>query len=193
MDEAPNREFFGCIHSGSVLVSGAKPGPISGSEWEGVLHPKVEAVVGAARSAGLEVAPRSFPAGTKTAADAASAIGVAVGQIVKSLVFSVDGRPVMALVSGDRRLDEAMLASAVGGETVERMDAASVREATGFSIGGVPPIGHALPVYVDTGIAAYDEVWVAAGTGTDVFAVTPGDLVRVTGGTLVPLAADDGA
>ena len=157
------------------------------------MHQKVEAVVGAARAAGLEVTPLSFPAGTKTAADAASAIGVAVGQIVKSLVFRVDGHPVMALVPGDRRLDEAMLAAAAGGETVERMDAASVREATGFSIGGVPPIGHSLPVYVDAGIGVYDEVWVAAGTGTDVFAVAPADLVRVTRGTLVTLSADDGA
>lgn len=151
------------------------------------MHPKVQAVVGAARAEGLEVTPKSFPAGTKTAADAARAIGVAVGQIVKSLVFRVDGKPVMALVPGDRRLDEAMLAAVTGSRTVERMDAASVREATGFSIGGVPPIGHSLPVYVDAGITAYEEVWVAAGTGNDVFAVAPGDLVRATRGTVVNL------
>lgn len=162
------------------------------TESEGSVHPKVVAVVAAARSQGLEVTPRSFPAGTKTAADAASAIGVAVGQIVKSLVFAVDGHPVMALVPGDRRLDEAMLAASTGGERVERMDAESVREATGFSIGGVPPIGHPLPVYVDAGIVAYDEVWVAAGTGTDVFAVAPADLVRVTRGAVVRLCAGAG-
>lgn len=146
------------------------------------MHPNVEAVIGAARAEGLDVAPISFPAGTKTAVDAARAIGVDVGQIVKSLVFRVDGRPVMALVPGDRRVDEGLLAAAAGGEVVERMDAASVREATGFSIGGVAPIGHALPVYVDAGIASYEEVWVAAGTGTDVFAIAPADLVRVTRG-----------
>lgn len=152
----------------------------------------VEAVVSAARSEGLEVKPRSFPDGTRTAADAARAIGVAVGQIVKSLVFSVDGAPTMALVPGDRRLDETKLAAASGGGEVQRMDAASVREATGFSIGGVPPVGHSLPVYVDAGITAYDEVWAAAGTGTDVFAITPEDLVRVTRGTLCDLSGPAG-
>src|SRR5579875_2375591 len=144
------------------------------------MHRNVELVVAAARAEGLDVTPLSFPEGTKTAADAARAVGVHVGQIVKSLVFRVDGKPVMALVPGDRRLDESRLAEATGGTFVERMDAASVREATGFAIGGVPPIGHSLPVYVDDGICDYDEVWVAAGTGTDVFAVTPPDLVRAT-------------
>ena len=153
------------------------------------MHPKVQSVVKAAMAKGLDVTPLTFPAGTKTAADAARAIGVGVGQIVKSLVFRVDGRPVMALVPGDRRLDEGMLARAAGGASVERMDAAAVREATGFSIGGVPPLGHSLPVYVDSGIAGYDEVWVAAGTGTDVFAVAPTDLIRVTDGTLTALCA----
>lgn len=146
------------------------------------MHRNVEMVVAAARASGLQVTPRSFPEGTKTALDAARAVGVEVAQIVKSLVFRVDGDPVMALVPGDRRLDEALLAAASGGTRVQRMDAASVREVTGFSIGGVPPIGHSLPVYVDSAIARYDEVWVAAGTGTDVFAITPSELLRVTGG-----------
>lgn len=152
------------------------------------MHRNVEVVVAAARAEGLEVAPLSFPEGTKTAADAARAVGVDVGQIVKSLVFRVDGEPVMALVPGDRRLDEAKLAAAAGGARVERMDAASVREATGFAIGGVPPLGHTLPVYVDSGIGRYDQVWVAAGTGTDVFAVAPSDLVRVTRGRTCELS-----
>ena len=147
----------------------------------------MQAVVDAARAEGLDVAPLSFPAGTKTAADAASAIGVGVGQIVKSLVFRVDGRPVMVLAPGDRRVDERLLAAATGGTEVGRMDAAAVREATGFSIGGVPPIAHSLPVYVDRGITGYDEVWVAAGTGTDVFAVAPADLIRITGGVVTQL------
>ena len=147
------------------------------------MHRNVEMVVAAARASGLDVTPRSFPAGTKTAADAARAVGVDVAQIVKSLVFRVDGEPVMALVPGDRRVNEGMLAAAVGGSRVERMDAASVREVTGFSIGGVPPIGHLLPVYVDTAISRYDEVWVAAGTGTDVFPIAASDLIQVTGGS----------
>lgn len=153
------------------------------------MDPKVQAVVDAARAEGLEVMPLSFPAGTKTAADAAGAIGVGVGQIVKSLVFRVDGRPVMVLAPGDRRVDEGLLATVTQGAVVERMDAAAVREATGFSIGGVPPIGHSLPVYVDRAITGYDEVWVAAGTGTDVFAVAPADLIRITGGTVTQLCA----
>ena len=153
-----------------------------------MVHPKVEAVIQAARAEGFEVTPQSFPAGTKTAADAARAIGVEVGQIIKSLVFRVGGEAVMALVPGDRRVDEAMLAAAVGGGKVDRMDAVSVREATGFSIGGVPPIGHPLPVYIDVGIARYGTVWAAAGTGTDVFAVGPDELIRVTRGKVVPLS-----
>ena len=156
------------------------------------MNRSVELVVAAAAAQGLDVEPRSFPAGTRTALDAARAIGVDVGQIVKSLVFSVDGRPTMALVPGDRRLDEARLAAATGGNRVERMDAESVRQTTGFAIGGVPPIGHSLPVYVDTAIAAYQEVWVAAGTGTDVFAITPSDLARVTGGRTCELSAPSG-
>lgn len=153
------------------------------------MHPNVRAVVAAARERGLAVEPRSFPAGTKTAADAAAAVGVDVGQIVKSLVFLVDGVPTMALVAGHHRLDEAKLAAAAGGTAVERADGDRVRAATGFPIGGVPPLGHDLPVYVDEDLLRYDEVWAAAGTWTDVFPVVPGDLVRVTGGTVCPLSA----
>ena len=159
---------------------------------DGTVHPNVDRVVRAARAEGLEVRPRSFPDGTKTAIDAARAIGVGVAQSVKSLVFAVDGRPVMALVPGDRRLDEALLAAAAGGTMVERMDAAAVRDATGFPIGGVSPVGHTLPVYVDSGIGVYDEVWVAAGTGHDVFSIAPSDLVRVTRGILCRLSGVPG-
>ena len=152
------------------------------------MHRNVESVIAAADEKGLTIEPRPFPEGTKTAQDAAAAIGVEVGQIVKSLVFLVDGAPVMALVPGDRRLDETLLAEAVGGSVVERPDADAVRDAVGFPIGGVPPIGHSLPVYVDRGLLAYDEVWAAAGTRTDVSAVAPDDLLRVTSATLCPLS-----
>jgi prolyl-tRNA editing enzyme YbaK/EbsC (Cys-tRNA(Pro) deacylase) len=137
----------------------------------------------------LVAAPHSFPAGTKTASDAAAAIGVTVGQIVKSLVFLVDGKPVMALVPGDKKLSESLLAAATGGTRVDRPDADAVRAATGFPIGGVPPIGHPLPVYVDKTLLGYDEVWAAAGTWTEVFPIAPDELVRVTGGTVCPLSA----
>lgn len=144
------------------------------------MHRNVRAVVAAAREKGLTIEPRSFPAGTRTAQDAAAAIGVGVGQIVKSLVFLVDDQPVMALVPGDRQLDEPSLAAAAGGNRVDRPDADAVRAATGFPIGGVPPIGHRLPVYLDVALLAYDEVWAAAGTWTVVFPSAPGDLVRVS-------------
>jgi len=130
-----------------------------------------------------------FPEGTKTAADAAAAIGVAVGQIVKSLIFVVDGEVVVAFVSGANQLDEAKLAVAAGGQRCARVDADSVREATGFPIGGVPPFGHAraLPVFVDPDLLVYDEVWAAAGTWTDVFGIAPATLVTASGGRVVDI------
>jgi prolyl-tRNA editing enzyme YbaK/EbsC (Cys-tRNA(Pro) deacylase) len=145
-------------------------------------------VIEAGAAKGIVVEPRSFPEGTKTAADAAAAIGVHVGQIVKSLVFLVNGEPVMALVAGDNQLDEAKLAAAHGGTTVGRADADAVRAATGFPIGGVPPFGHALAVYVDEDLLRWDEVWAAAGTWTDVFAIRPDELVAATSGGVAPLA-----
>jgi Cys-tRNA(Pro) deacylase len=145
-------------------------------------HPNVVRVVEAVRVFGLEVAPRRFPEGTKTAQDAANAIGVAVGQIVKSLVFAVDGEVVMAYVSGANQLDEKKLAAAAGGNKCSRVDADAVREATGFPIGGVPPFGHStqLRVFVDPDLLQYDEVWAAAGTWNDVFPIKPNDLVRAS-------------
>jgi prolyl-tRNA editing enzyme YbaK/EbsC (Cys-tRNA(Pro) deacylase) len=136
--------------------------------------------------------PVTFPDGTKTALDAANAIGVAVGQIVKSLIFAVDGALVLAYVSGSNQLDERKLATAAGGLTCSRVDADLVRSATGFPIGGVPPFGHetALPVFVDPDLLQYDEVWAAAGTWHDVFALTPQALVAASGGTVHDLRRD---
>ena len=155
------------------------------------MHPNVERVTEAAQALGLTVATKEFPEGTRTAEDAARAIGCQVGQIVKSLVFLLDGAPVAALVSGANRLDEARLAAALGGAVVSRADADAVRAATGFPIGGVPPFGHPspLPTAVDEDLLAYDEVWAAAGTPRDVFPLTPGDLVRATRGAVAPLRA----
>ena len=131
---------------------------------------------------------RRFPQGTRTAEDAAAAIGCEVGQIVKSLVFLVGGRPVVALVSGANRLDEARLASAAGGE-VGRADAATVREATGYSIGGVPPFGHdtELPVYCDRDLLQNPTVWAAAGRPDTVFEITPQRLVELSRATVADL------
>lgn len=152
-------------------------------------HPNVLRVVEAAAARGLRIEPRRFPDGTKTATDAARAIGVDVGQIVKSLVFGVDGQVVLAYVSGANQLDEHKLAAAAGGAKCERVDADTVRAATGFPIGGVPPFGHAthLPVFVDPDLLQYDEVWAAAGTWHDVFGIEPHKLVEASEGLVVEL------
>ena len=153
------------------------------------LHPNTLRVITAAREAGLEITTRRFPEGTKTAADAAAAIGVSVGQIVKSLVFAVDGEIVMAYVSGANQLDEKKLAAAAGGAKCSRVDADAVRAATGYPIGGVPPFGHStqLRVFVDPDLLQYDEVWAAAGTWNDNFGAAPADIVRVAGGVVTDL------
>jgi Cys-tRNA(Pro) deacylase len=147
-------------------------------------------VAAAAAAAGLEIGVRRFPEGTRTAADAAAAVGCDVAQIVKSLVFLADGRPVVALVSGADRLDPARLAAAVGAREVERADGEAVRAATGYAIGGVPPFGHseALPVLMDRSLLDHDLVWAAAGRPDAVFAVTPADLQRVARAELADLA-----
>ncbi|MCY7299899.1 MAG: YbaK/EbsC family protein [Ilumatobacteraceae bacterium] len=153
------------------------------------LHPNVVRVIEAAAACGLEIAPRSFPESTKTALDAATVIGVGVGQIVKSLIFGVDGEVVLAYVSGANQLDERKLASAAGGTKCARVDADAVRTATGFPIGGVPPFGHTthLRVFIDPDLLQYDEVWAAAGTWNDVFGIEPHKLVEVSEGLVVDL------
>lgn len=136
-----------------------------------------------ARAAGLDPEVRTFPAGTRTAADAAAAIGCEVAAIVKSLVFVADGQPVLALTSGANRVDEAALAAALGATDLRKASADEVREATGYAIGGTPPVGHDtdLPVLCDADLAALDEVWAAAGTPATVFPLTPADLLAATG------------
>jgi prolyl-tRNA editing enzyme YbaK/EbsC (Cys-tRNA(Pro) deacylase) len=153
------------------------------------MHRNTRRVVDAAAGLGLSIAPRRFPEGTRTAAAAAAAIGVEVGQIVKSLIFAVDGEVVLAYVSGANQLDEARLAAVAGGAACTRVDADTVREVTGFPIGGVPPFGHAKPlrVFIDPDLLGYDEVWAAAGTWDDVFAIAPDDLVRASGGVVTDL------
>ena len=153
------------------------------------LHPNVARVVEAGKALGLTITTRRFPEGTKTAQDAADAIGVAVGQIVKSLVFAVDGEIVMAYVSGANQLDEKKLALAAGGAKCARVDADAVRAATGYPIGGVPPLGLAtqMRIFIDPDLMQYDGVWAAAGTWNDVFAVSPRELATATGGVVVDL------
>jgi prolyl-tRNA editing enzyme YbaK/EbsC (Cys-tRNA(Pro) deacylase) len=137
--------------------------------------------------AGLDIEVRRFPQGTRTAEDAAAAIGCTVAQIVKSLVFTVDGSPVVALVSGANRLDTDRLAAR---GRVGKADAALVREATGYAIGGVPPFGHAtaLPVLCDRDLLAHDTVWAAAGRPDAVFPIAPARLVELSRAEVADLA-----
>ncbi len=136
---------------------------------------------------GLEI--RHFPEGTRTAEDAARAIGCEVGQIVKSLVFTAGGQPVVALVSGANRLDPRKLEAVAGGE-VEKAGAEVARRATGYSIGGVPPFGHAepLPVFMDRDLERYDLLWAAAGRPDAVFPITPARLAELAGAQVAELA-----
>ena len=160
------------------------------------LHRNVVRVIEAGRRLGVVVEPHSHPQGAKTAQDAADAIGVDVGRIVKSLIFGVaTGAPddelelVLAYVSGSNQLDEKRLASAAGAAKCKRVDADTVRSATGFPIGGVPPFGHVTPlrIFIDTDLLQYDEVWAAAGTWTDVFPVAPDRLAAASGGVVLDL------
>ncbi|NBS29589.1 MAG: YbaK/EbsC family protein [Actinobacteria bacterium] len=152
-------------------------------------HANVLRVIEAAAALGLDITPRTFPDGTRTAQEAADAIGVQVGQIVKSLIFAVDGEVVLAYVSGANQLDESKLALAAGGAMCQRVDADVVRSTTGFPIGGVPPFGHTtqLRIFIDPDLLLYDEVWAAAGTWHDVFGIEPYKLVEASGGVLVEL------
>lgn len=152
--------------------------------------PALARVLAAARGASLTIEVQRHPAGARTAEDAARAIGCDVAQIVKSLVFVADGRPVMALVAGSNRLDAARLAAACGASDVRRADADEVRSATGYAIGGVPPFGHAtqLTVLVDRDLTDFGTVYAAAGLPDATFAIAPADLLRASRGTVMDLA-----
>jgi prolyl-tRNA editing enzyme YbaK/EbsC (Cys-tRNA(Pro) deacylase) len=147
-------------------------------------HPNVTRVANAAAAFGLTIEPRRFPEGCKTAADAAAAIGVDVGQIVKSLIFGVDGEVVLAYVSGANQLDEKKLAHAAGGSNCARVDADTVYQATGFPI-RESPFGHTTTLRVSsTRIAAVRRgVWAAGRSAWhDVFGIEPHRLVEASGG-----------
>ena len=134
-----------------------------------------------------------FDASTRTAADAAAAIGCEVAQIAKSLIFrgANSGRAVLVVASGVDRVDEKKAALAVG-EPITRADADFVREATGFAIGGVPPVGHKTKpvVLIEESLMQLHEIWAAAGTPNAVFRLTPSDLVELTGGRTVAVARE---
>jgi prolyl-tRNA editing enzyme YbaK/EbsC (Cys-tRNA(Pro) deacylase) len=151
-------------------------------------------VVQAGRDAGLDLHVREFPDGTRTAAAAAEAVGCAVDQIVKSLVFVADATPVLVLTSGGNRVDEAKVALRTGASAVRKADADEARAATGYAIGGTPPFGHPrkLAVLVDQDLTRFDEVWAAAGTPRHVFPIAPDALLRASGGRVADVAARGG-
>lgn len=154
------------------------------------MKPAAQRVAAALQAAGVQTRVIEFAESTRTAEEAAAAVGTTVGRIVKSLVFMAGAEPVLALVSGSNRLDTALLSAHIG-QTVRRASADEVREATGFAIGGVPPLGHTqqLTVFIDGDLSGYDLVYAAAGTPNTVFPITPSDLERITGGTVLDLAA----
>jgi prolyl-tRNA editing enzyme YbaK/EbsC (Cys-tRNA(Pro) deacylase) len=156
-----------------------------------VPHPNVERVQAALAATGSTACVRELPDSTRTSAEAAEAIGVEVAQIAKSLVFLADGEAVMVVASGADRVDTAKLSATLGGARITRADADAVRAATGYPIGGVSPagLGGSLPVMVDRALAGFGEVWAAAGTPHAVFPTTFDELLRMSGGRPVDVAA----
>jgi prolyl-tRNA editing enzyme YbaK/EbsC (Cys-tRNA(Pro) deacylase) len=140
-------------------------------------------VVDAATAAGLDVDVVEYPAETRTAVQAADAVGCKVDQIVKSMVFDADGELVLALTSGANQVDADRLADLAGVVSCGRADPDVVRSVTGFAIGGVAPIGHLQPIrtWIDPHLLTFDEVWAAAGSPRHVFPVEPATLASLTG------------
>ncbi|UUN27356.1 YbaK/EbsC family protein [Streptomyces sp. FIT100] len=141
----------------------------------------------ALRELGLHVEVRRFPDATRTAAEAAAAIGCDVGEIVKSLVFEADGVPVLVLMDGASRVDVELVRRELDASAVRRADADLVRETTGYAIGGVPPFGHRTRtrVLADRGLLDHAVVWAAAGTPHTVFPLDPKSVIAHAGAALV--------
>jgi prolyl-tRNA editing enzyme YbaK/EbsC (Cys-tRNA(Pro) deacylase) len=148
------------------------------------------------KSQGCAALVVELPEGTRTAAAAAQAVGCDVAQIAKSIVFRAaqSGRPVLVVASGSNRVDEAVVAKLLG-EPIQKASPEFVRENTGYAIGGVPPVAHQRPpvTFIDAHLLSLSNLWAAAGTPTTVFALTPGELVRLTAGQVAKIAAETGA
>ncbi len=149
-------------------------------------------VTAALHAAGLSIAPLEMPAETRTAAQAAEAAGVTIDQIAKSILFAgaTSGRLYLFLTAGGNQVDPAR-AAAIAGETMARADINTVREVTGFAIGGVAPVGHLtpLPTWFDPRLMEFPLIWAAAGTPRHIFPIAPADLHRITGATLASFTA----
>jgi len=154
-------------------------------------HPSTDRVAQALRDGGATGDVRQLADSTRTAQEAADALGAAVGAIVKSLVFTADGEPVLILASGNHQVDIAKIAAVLGAQRVARADADTVRAATGYPIGGVAPLAHPAPLrtVIDTHLSGFEVVWAAAGTPHAVFPTTYDELLRLTGATPADVAA----
>ncbi len=152
------------------------------------LSPSALRVQQALQAQGFDLQVLELPDSTRTALDAALAVGCQVGQIVKSLIFKAkrSGRPVLVVASGANRVNERIIEGLIS-EPLGKADADFVRQHTGFSIGGVPPVGHLEPLltFIDQDLLQYSEIWAAAGTPNAVFRLSPADLARMTGGEVV--------
>lgn len=152
------------------------------------LHPSAQRVQAALRELGFSGEVLQLESSTRTAAEAAQAAGCEIGQIVKSLVFRLEpqGTALLVLVSGANRVHEKRLGRQLGGSLV-KADADFVYAASGFAIGGVPPVGHKTPMvtYIDEDLLQYEVIWAAAGTPNAIFRLTPQDLVRISGGKVL--------
>ena len=144
----------------------------------------------ALRALGISSTVREMPASTRTAKDAAEAIGCTVGQIAKSLVFRCtnSGKPILIIASGTNRVNERTMAGVVG-EPIERATPEFVRDVTGYAIGGIPPVGHdqQLPIWMDKALLAFERIWAAAGTPESVFDIRPDELAIITKATVIEL------
>ncbi len=149
-------------------------------------------VQAALETAGLDITIIKLQESARTAQLAADALDTALGSIVKSLLFLADGEPVLVLVAGDHRADPAKLKELLGARRVMIADAERVRNETGFSIGGVPPVGHqrSLPTWIDASLGRFETVYAAAGHPQTVFPIAFEALVRVTGGRVADVTQD---
>ncbi len=159
-------------------------------------HPAIQRVLEAASKKGVDLDIQSFDASTHTAEDAARQVGAELGQIVKSLVFVAPEddalEPILCLVAGNNRVDLARLAAVTGEPDIRRATAREANDLTGFTIGGIPPIGHARPVRVvmDPDLGRYPVVWAAAGTPSAVFPVPPATLRMLANAHVAPIAEE---
>lgn len=155
------------------------------------MKPQAQRVQEALAALGIDRKVIELPVSAKTSQMAAAAVGVSVAQIAKSLVFTSNGNAVLVIASGANRVDELKLERLTGGK-IRKADAETVKEATGFTIGGVPPVGHVapLPTFIDRDLLQHELVYAAAGLPECLFPLTPEELLRATGGTVADLRVE---